>query len=522
MAGTVVIGCADQTLAYDLRSQLAEVADVEVLAVVESTAELARVVVERDPNLVLLHDQLGPEPVHQVVRDLSLRRPASVTLIVSGDSDPETLAEATDAGARGLLTYPLSFAEVQQRITNAIDWSTRLQSLLVEQTDSTAGHRALVLAITGTKGGVGATTVATHLAWDVRRELPDHRVLVIDLDLEKGDVSSLIEARHRVSVADVAKVADDLSFRTVADAILEHESGVHLLLPPEDVREASLVTPAAIRQIIGLVRQQYDLVVIDAGARVTPLQAAVVEIADEAVAVVTPDLVSLRALRRNVGWWDQLSVRKPESTWVLVNRHSRADEIQPDTVARLSPSPVLDVTLTDRGRKLERSVNSRSPEYVEDASWWQSVRAFGRAVGVGRGRAAASAPGAGEQAARGRRRRTAASDEGSASIELVGVLPTVVVVCVVVVQLAVVGLTALWTGYGASAAARAAAVHASSSELRQATQDAVPGGYHSDLRVRRDPTGREVEVSMAVPILAPGLASTPWRITIGREVVVEP
>lgn len=518
MPGTVVIGCADQSLAYDLRAQLAEVADIEVLAVVESTAELARVVVERDPNLVLLHDQLGPEPVHQVVRDLSLRRPASVTLIVSGDADPETLAEATDAGARGLLTYPLSFAEVQQRITNAIDWSMRLQSLLVEQTDSSAGHRALVLAVTGSKGGVGTTTVVTHLAWDVRREIPDHRVLVIDLDLEKGDVSSLIEARHRVSVADVAKVADDLSFRTVADAILQHESGVHLLLPPDDVRESSLVTPAAIRQIIGLVRQQYDLVVIDAGARVTPLQAAVVEIADEVVMVVTPDLVSMRALRRDVGWWDQLSVRKPESTWVLLNRQSRADEIQPETVARLSPSPVLDVTLADRGRRLERSVNSRSPEYVDDPTWWQSVRAFGRAVGVGRGRgtAAADAP------ARGRRRRVATGDEGSATVEFVGVLPTVVVLGVVVVQLAVVGLTAMWAGYGAAAAARAAAVHASSAELRQATQDAVPGGYHADLRVARDPSGRQVEVSMPVPILAPGLASTPWRITIGREVVVEP
>ncbi|MCC2312724.1 AAA family ATPase [Cellulomonas xiejunii] len=518
MAGTVVIGCADQTLAYDLRSQLAEVSDVEVLAVVESTAELARVVVERDPNLVLLHDQLGPEPTHQVVRDLSLRRPASVTLIVSGDVDPETLAAATDAGARGLLTYPLSFAEVQQRITNAIDWSLRLQSLLIEQNAGEGGHRALVLAIAGTKGGVGATTLATHLAWDVRRELPSHRVLLIDLDLEKGDVSSFIEARHRTSIADLAKVSDDLSFRTVADAIYEHESGLHLLLPPEDVREVEHVTPRAIRQIVGLVRQQYDLIVIDVGARVTPLQAAVVEIADEVVAVATPDLVSVRALRRNVATWETLSVRKPEGTFVVLNRHNRADEIQPDTLARLSPSPLLEERLPDLGRKVERAVNSRSPEYVTDVAWWQVVRALGRRLGVAR---VTTPDGTPDPASRTGRRRSG-RDDGSASLEFVGVMPWLVIMGAALVQMVVVALTLVWTGYAASSAARETALQATSYEVRKAAEDAMPSAMHGGLEVSRDATGRRVTVSTHVPILAPGLASSPWKITMSREVVLEP
>ncbi|KPN78023.1 hypothetical protein AEA42_05315, partial [Shewanella sp. Sh95] len=182
MAGTVIIGCAEQTLAYELRAQLAEVAELGVLALAETTGELVRAVVEREPNLVIVHDQLGPEPVHQVIRDMGLRRPASVCLIVSGDADPENLALALDAGARGVLTYPLSFTEVQQRVSNALDWSSRLQELLVERDADGAGHRAIVLALTGAKGGVGVTTVATHLAWDVRREIPDHKVLLIDLD----------------------------------------------------------------------------------------------------------------------------------------------------------------------------------------------------------------------------------------------------------------------------------------------------------------------------------------------------
>lgn len=521
MAGTVVIGCADQSLAYELRSQLAEAADLEVLALADTTPELVRVVVERDPDLVIVHDRLGPEPVHQVIRDLGLRRPASVNLVVTGDPDAESLAQAMDAGARGVLVYPFSYAEVQQRVTNALDWSARLRDLLDDRGESVGGHRALVLAITGAKGGVGVSTIATHIAWDVRREIPSHKVLVIDLDLEKGDVSSIIEARHRTSVADLAKVADDLSARTVADAVFVHESGLHLLLPPDDVRDAEYVTPSALRQIVGLVRQQYDLVVIDAGARVTPAQAAVVEIADEVVVVTTPDLVSVRGLRRTCGWWETIAVRKPDAVHVLVNRHAKADELQPDTLARLSPSPVLPVHLPELGRKFEQATNSRSPEYMTEVAWWQSLRTLGRHLGVGARQAAAAGEGQPERRRRGRR-AAAGDDTGAASLEFISVLPWVLLIGVVMVQLAVAVLTVMWTGYAASAAARAVSLHEPPSQVLEAARERMPAGMRHTVRVSEGPVQGRVEVTTNIPVLAPGLMSSPWDLTIDRQVVVEP
>ncbi|MGN8246583.1 AAA family ATPase [Cellulomonas soli] len=527
MAGRVVIGCADQSLAYELRAQLAEAADVEVVAVAETTTDLTAQVVAHAPNLVLVHDQLGPEPVHQVIRDLGLRRPASVAVVVAAANDAESLAGAMDAGARGVLSYPLSFADVQQRVVSALDWSRHMQSLLATSTDGgdSARGRATVVAVSGSKGGVGTTTLVTHLAWDVRRELPSHKVLVVDLDLEKGDVSSYLEARHRTSIADLAKVAQDLSVRTVADAVYEHESGLHLLLPPEDVREVESVTPSAIRQIIALLRQQYDLVLVDVGAHVTPLQVAVVEIADEVVSVVTPDLVSIRALRRNLGWWESLQVRKPEQVHVLLNRSSRADELQPETARRLSPAPMLDGVLPDMGRRLETSVNSRSPELVSEPGWWRALRAFGREVGVARGAARAqqgAANGADEQDP-GRRARGRRADAGSASVELLGALPVLALVCAVVWQLALTGVTFVWTGYAASSAAREVALGRPFVEVDTAATDRFPDAMHDSVEVVvGTPEPSSVQVTAHVPLVLPGVLSTPWDVVVEREVVREP
>ena len=521
MAGTVVLGCADQALGYELRAQLAEAADVEVVGVAETTTELARLVVEGEPDLVVVHDVLGPEPIHQVLRDLGIRRPGTVALVLTTDAGPESMAAAMHSGARGVLVHPFSFSEVQQRVGAALEWARHMQALLTEGGDRGSGGRgrARVIAVSGTKGGVGTTTVVTHLAWDIRRELPNLKVLVLDLDLEKGDVTSYIEARYRTSVADLAKVADYLSLRTVQDAVLEHVSGLHLLLPPEDVREAVEVTPQAIRQILALLRQQYDVVLVDVGARVTPVQAAVVEVADEVVALVTPDLVSIRALRRNLGWWESLQVRKPDEVHVLLNRSSRSAEVQPDAVRRLSPAPLLEAVLPDMGNKLESSVNSRSPEYVTDVSWWRTLRSVGREVGVVRPTESADAPAAApvEPTRRGRR------EQGSASLELLGALPVVAIVLAVMWQASLTGLTYVWAGHAASAAARSVALGQPHQQVVDAARDRMPGRMSEQIDVRVGvPTPSDVRVSVQVPAVLPGVVSTPFSFDLDRKVVREP
>lgn len=535
MATQVIIGCADQTMAAAIRDQLSEAADVELLAVAENTADLVRHVVEREPQLVVVHDALGPEPIHQAMRDLSLRRPASVILMVV-DGSAESISDAMNAGARGVLTYPFSFTELQQRVMGAIEWSRHLERLLASPGVESAGEvgRARVVAVAGTKGGVGTTTLATHLAWDVRRERPDLAVLLIDLDLEKGDVTSLIEARYRTSIADLAKVVEDLSARTVMDAVFEHESGLSLLLPPEDIRDVEWVTPGAVRLILSILRQQFDLVVIDAGAHVTPVQAAVIEAADEVMAVVTADLISVRALRRNVAFWESLAARKAADVKVVINKQSRSQEVQPETLRQLSPAPVLGTVLPDITRALDTAVNSRAPELVDDKRWWERLREIGGALRVVRDDDVEPDPvspdpdepvgaAGSRRARRGEPRRRRRRDEGSASIELLGVLPVALVVIALLWQLGVAGVTYVWTGHAATAAAREVALGETRDHvIRDAALADMPEAMaaSSDVFYRSGPD--EVTVRVDVPLAAPGVANLPWTVEVTREVVEEP
>jgi pilus assembly protein CpaE len=188
-------------------------------------------VLSHRPTIVFVHDQLGPGSTY-LVRDLTLRNPALAVLVVSSNSDAETYSAALDAGARGLLTYPFSLEDVNHRLAYVMEWSQRIRAVIYDSPEgpnARATRGARVIAVARGKGGVGAT---------------------VDLDVEKGDIPSYLDVSHRVSVADLSKISEDLTARAVADTVVVHSSGLHLLLAPDEIRDTDYLTPAAVRRIL--------------------------------------------------------------------------------------------------------------------------------------------------------------------------------------------------------------------------------------------------------------------------------
>lgn len=522
---TVLLGVADQNLVTSLRGTLSGIEGTQIVHVAGSTMDLVASVVRLEPDVAFVHDQLGPEPVRQVIQDLGLRRPGCAVLVITSDQSPEAFSRAMDVGARGVLPLPFSYEDVRARFASASEWALQMQRLLGGSTfgDADVVGQARVVTLVGAKGGVGTTTIATHLALDCVRSLPGYKVCLVDLDLEKGDVTGVIDVRHRVSLSDLAKVAADLSSHTVADAVVRHESGLELLLTPGDVRDVEVITPSAFLQVFSVLRQQYDLLVVDAGAHVTALQATVVELSHEVVALTTPDLLSIRSLRRALGSWEALGVRREVDVRVLLNRMTRADLVQADTVRRLVQAPLLGVSLPAMYRRLEPAVNSRDPLLVREQAWWRGLRAIGQELGIGRRRpdsdgAAALAM---ASAGAGRRRGRGRGDDGSVAVETVGLLPLVFAISLVCWQVVLVGLTFIWSGHAADAATRALSIGA---DPGPAARQVLPGGLAGEVTVdpERAAATNQVTVSLATPLVAPGFGSLPLRVSSTRSVVTEP
>ncbi len=117
MARTVLIAAPDQTSGYELRARVEELEGFTIVDVADSTTRLHDLVAQRDPEIVLVHEQVGPVPVLQALREIAARRPGTALLLLSEEYSPEVFAAAMDAGARGVLRHPTSHEELEARLT---------------------------------------------------------------------------------------------------------------------------------------------------------------------------------------------------------------------------------------------------------------------------------------------------------------------------------------------------------------------------------------------------------------------
>ncbi|MEU8567644.1 AAA family ATPase [Streptomyces pathocidini] len=553
-ATRILPAVGDPDAARALATLLSQLPDAEPApAVGDSTAlldilaRLADGSVADLPEVVLVHERIGPVPALELIREVALRFPAVGVVLVTADSSPGLFAAVMDSGARGLIALPPTYEDVAARVQAAGQWATGMRRHLGAAGDGAAGPGGTVVTVSGAKGGVGTTVAAVQLALAARAS--GRTVALVDLDLQAGDVASYLDVRFRRSIVDLAGIGD-LSPRVLQDALFTHPTGIGLLLAPEEGERGEDVSDRAARQIVGALRNRFEVVVVDCGSQMSGASAAAVEMADTALLVTTPDVVAVRAAKRLVRLWDRLQIRKAEDTVAVVNRHTRQTEIQPPLIGRITGTRVARTTVPAHFKELQPAVDagrmqdldSRGP--VRQALWALAgelglvkagegargvvvVRDEGAAGGVrkghrgGRGglllRRRESRPGTTGSAGLSGSAGPSGADSGQVSIEFLGMVPLILVVLVLLWQCALLGYTYTLAGNAADEAARAATaargdrygacVAAATGDLPRAWRDGADVDCFAAAGLWK------AEVGLSVPVLFPGAVDFPFTVT---------
>ncbi|WP_149830878.1 AAA family ATPase [Streptomyces tailanensis] len=509
------VGDIDSARAFTtLLSQLADAEPAppvsDSTALLDTLARLAAESLDELPEVVLVHERIGPVPALDLVRDLVLRFPAVGVVLVTSDTSTGVLTAAMDSGARGIVNLPLSYDALAERVQAAAAWSAGMRRHLGSSTPELyTGPGGTVVTVSGAKGGVGATVTAVQLALATRAS--GRTVALLDLDLQSGDVASYLDVQFRRSVADLAGITD-INQRVLQEAVYAHETGIALLLAPAEGERGEEVTDRVARQVLATLRSRHDVVIVDCGSQMNSATAAAVEMADQALLLVTPDVVAIRAAKRMVRLWDRLQIRKAEETLTVVNRHSRGTEIQPSLVEKVTgtraarnavPAAFKDLqSVVDAGRL--QDLDARST--VKQALWALAgeLELVTAPEGGGGRRRRASA----DRGALVLRRK--GGDRGSVTLEFAGMFPLLLVVMTILWQAALYGYTYSLVGNAADEAARAAtAAFAVDGDVAGACETAgtanLPGAW-ADTSVNCAAEGpvMRAEVEANVPLFFPG------------------
>lgn len=487
-----------------LASVLAETGVAEVVAGVADTHGLFATVEREELDVVMVDERIGPAPAAQAVQELVAMRPFLGVIVLVADSDPRSATTAMDAGARSILPLRPAVDQTRTRLESAAGFSRSLRAHL--SGDSYAsGQRGRVLALAGSKGGVGTTVLASLMA----RELMARgaSVCLVDLDLRGGDVAFYADVVPRRDLADLADVASELTGRSVREVVTTSSGGLAVLAAPSEPERSEDIGAAAVRAIVAQLRTQFEHVVVDAGSRLDEVTATALEVADDVLLVTLPDIVALRAARRVLDGWERLNVRSRAETRVLLNRASRKVEVQGDLVEQILSASVIGEVPADFAQ-LEPAVNTGTLLQSRLGSVSQAVGmvigALGPTVaGVAAEPVAASRRRAGRRVGRPSPRATA--DAGQIVVETPVVVLLFFTMALFCLQGLLAGVSVMVAGHAAAEGARVAAVSSSYSGIRAAAVDSLPGGWDEGVEVSQ-PSGR-VEVGVSTPALFPFLGT---------------
>ncbi|TFI28659.1 AAA family ATPase [Streptomyces sp. 4R-3d] len=365
-----VVGDADA--ARSITTLLSQLPDAEPAgpvgdstSLIDTLARLATESIDELPEVVLVHERIGPVPALELIREVALRFPAVGVILVTADVSPGLFSAAMDSGARGLVGLPLSYEELAQRVQAAAAWSVGVRRHLGHGGDVFTGPGGTVVTVSGAKGGVGTTVTAVQLA--LAAKASGMSVALADLDLQAGDVASYLDVQFRRSIVDLATI-QDISPRVLQDAVFTHHTGMGLLLAPGEGERGEEINDRSVRQIVSALRNRYEVVIVDCGTQTTSANAAAIEMADTSLLVTTPDVVAVRAAKRMVKLWDRLQIRKAEETTIVVNRYMRNTEIQPPLIEKITSTKVSRVVIPANFKELHAAVDAGRMQDLESKS----------------------------------------------------------------------------------------------------------------------------------------------------------
>lgn len=262
-----------------------------------------------DAELLVVELHAGDPRSMQRLTALRARYPAMPLIVAMRDGDLATTRALIRQGVDDVIALPIQRAEFDDAVNN-------LLAATAKEATREAGL-APVIAVAQSVGGIGATTVATHLAHYLGA-IGEGGCCLVDLDLQFGNAASYLGRSSGLTMDDLLDAgarADGELLRTVAAA----DEGIAVIAAPEKIAPLEAVEVDQLMRVLDLARRQYGHVVLDLPGNWANWTLSAIDKADLILLVVDLSIGSLRQARRRLTLFEETGI-DPGRIRIVANR----------------------------------------------------------------------------------------------------------------------------------------------------------------------------------------------------------
>jgi len=328
------------------------------------------------PDMAMVALDADPATALQLIQQIAAEQPHVPVLAVSSRTDGPFILQTLRSGAKEFLNQPI----VLEELLTAVQRVRSQARATPDSGPSATLPRSQVLAIAGSRGGIGCTSLAVNLGCALAQD-PANNVALLDLDLALGDADVSLDLIPNYTLADVALNVERLDMTFLRRSLSKHSSGLSLLPHPVQLEDSALIKEEQLHRVIGLLKASYSHLVMDLSKGFRGTDIAALHAADIILLVCQLELTSLRNAVRllmsmsNMEGMDQ-KVR------VILNRVG-ADH-QEITVKKAEETLGREVywQIPNDAKTMLASRNVGSPlvQYAPRSKLWQSISALADAL----------------------------------------------------------------------------------------------------------------------------------------------
>lgn len=335
-----------------IRAAVPPDASLRIVSIGNALGLGARYVDEMSPDVILVssadHTDQALRLISEVAGDSA---DAAVVALHEGNANG-FMANAFRAGADDLIVFPIGSEQL----------GFELQKVMARRrTPNASATRAPMITVLGPKGGTGKTMTSCNLA--VALADRGTRPIVVDVDLQFGDVGLALGLRPEQTIYDLVTAGGTLDGEKVESFAVGHPSGAAALLAPTRPDQAAVVTTSFLAQLLEVLRLRYDFVIVDTPPAFSPEVITAIDASSHLCLVGMLDALSIKDTKLGFETLQQMGYEADEITLVLNRADSSVGISMSDVFRMIKKMPDV---LIPSDRAIPRALTSGLTIYEAD------------------------------------------------------------------------------------------------------------------------------------------------------------
>ena len=318
---TVIID-SDDTSRGLVASFLEKVQDINIVGKFQDAINSYGEIIELHPNLIIVDISQRTQLTLDVIVKFSKNLRNAKIIVLSYDTDSELVIKSLRAGAREFLVKPLIESDF-------IDSIEKMKDLILGNINDTT--KCKVITTFSNKGGIGKTSIATNLAFELA-SLTNEKVALVDLNFQMGDVTTFLDLNPSFDTSYVVNNLERIDETFLLSTLEKYkDTSLYVLADPPDLEQAEVITSENITTLINVLRSVFSYVIIDTTRSFDGKTITALDNSDLILLVAILNLPSVRNCQRCFDLFKRLGYQK-DKVKLIINRYMENDEIKIEDV----------------------------------------------------------------------------------------------------------------------------------------------------------------------------------------------